>query len=62
MKVKDLTRDQLIQLKQHYLTELRISEGTRVSFAEIAEADSLVSDEVIFKEYARITFTEDDFY
>ena len=62
MKVKDLTREQLIQLKQHYLTELRIKEGTGVSFAELAEADNLVSDEVIFKEYARITFTDDDFY
>lgn len=62
MKVRELNRDQLIQLKQHYLTELRIKEGTRVSFAEIAEADSLVSDETIYKEYSRITFTEDDFY
>lgn len=57
MKVTELNRDQLIQLKQSYLTEKQDS----VSWGELAEADELVTDDEIFKEYAGINFVEDDF-
>lgn len=57
MKVTELNRNQLIQLKQSYLT----SKQDSVSWGELAEVDELVTDAEIFKEYAGINFVEDDF-
>lgn len=58
MKVKDLSRDQLIELKQHYLCE----QDMQPSWGELADADELVSDETVFEEYADIHFVNDDFF
>lgn len=58
MSVNELTRNQLIQLKQHYYFENNES----VSWYELANIDELVSDEEIFEEYDYITFVEDDFF
>lgn len=57
LSVHDLTRDQLILLKQHHLMESQVS----VSYGELAEVDTLVSDEEIFAAYADTFFSEDDF-
>ncbi len=57
MDVTKLNRNQLTQLKQHYLCERQES----VSWGELAAADTLISDAVIFEEYAATDFTEDDF-
>ena len=57
MKVTELNRNQLIQLKQSYLT----SKQDSVSWGELAEVDELVTDAEIFKEYEGINFVEDDF-
>ena len=51
MSVKDLTREQLIELKQRYYTD-----------GELADIDNLVSDNEIFEEYGDITFVEEDFF
>ena len=51
MSVKDLTREQLIELKQRYYTD-----------GELADIDNLVSDNEIFEEYGHITFVEEDFF
>lgn len=57
MNVAELSRNQLIELKQAYLTE---NQDT-VYMSELAFADELVSDETIFEEYAGYEFSEDDF-
>lgn len=57
MSVKDLTREQLIELKQKYYTE----RNENVSYGELADIDNLVSDNEIFEEYGYITFVEEDF-
>ena len=57
MGVKDLTREQLIELKQRYYTE----RNENVSYGELADIDNLVSDNEIFEEYGHITFVEEDF-
>ena len=58
MSVKDLTREQLIELKQRYYTE----RNENVSYGELADIDNLVSDNEIFEKYGHITFVEEDFF
>lgn len=58
MSVKDLTREQLIELKQRYYTE----RNENVSYGELADIDNLVSDNEIFEEYGHIIFVEEDFF
>ena len=70
MDVTELSREQLTGLKQHYLIELA-SEGDYAevmgvewdepSWGEIAAADEIVPDELVFDYYAGILFSEDDF-
>lgn len=76
LSVNDLTRDQIVELKQNYLERLA-DEGCLnevlyddaeadetadgVSYEELANADALVSDDVIFREYEGTVFIEDDF-
>ena len=57
MSVKDLTREQLIELKQRYYIE----RNENVSYGELADIDNLVSDDEIFEEYGDITFVAEDF-
>ncbi len=62
MKVKELNRDQLTELKGKYLDSKIYEEEKRgASYGELAQADELVSDSEIFEEYAGIDFVNDDF-
>lgn len=74
MTVHELTREQLIHLKVVYLFELE-EEGilnevlyndpeddSDLSWGEIANADNLVPDDVIFEQCGDISFTHDDFF
>ena len=61
MKVGDLNRDQLTELKQHIVTERNYAKGWGASYQELADADSLVSDDEVFEEYGGTEFSEDDF-
>lgn len=58
MSVHDLTRSQLVQLKQEMLAD--DMEGD-VSWYELAIADDLVTDEQVFGAYEGTSFTEEDF-
>ena len=58
MKVTELNRDQLIDLKQKYLIDL--SDETP-SWGELYEADSIVTDQTIFEIYEGINFLPGDF-
>lgn len=57
MKVKELSREQLIELKQYYLATL--NEGC--SYDDLADADNKVSDQEIFEVFGDTDFTPDDF-
>lgn len=61
MTVYDLNRDQLVELKQHYLTEQMDARGESPSWGELADADEIISDEEIYDEYAGTIFSPDDF-
>lgn len=70
MKVTELNREQLIQLKQRYLTELA-DEGTfaeildvdydEPSYSDLANADEIVPDDVVFRNWEGVHFVEEDF-
>ena len=57
MSVYDLNREQLVQLKQSYLCDTKDT----VFMSELAFADEIVSDNVIFENYAGYIFSSDDF-
>ncbi len=57
MTVEELNRDQLVELKEHYLLETR----KNVSYEDLAEADDLVSDHTVYAYYAGTEFSPDDF-
>ncbi len=56
--VRELTRDELIQLKQHVYNILNPS----VSYGELAAIDELVSDEDVYKIFESVAFVDDDFF
>lgn len=57
MSVYELSNNQLIELKQHYLCEVQ----ENVSYEELCDADYIVSDEEIFEAYDCTDFSSDDF-
>lgn len=61
MHVSELNRDQLTELKQSYLIQQNEETGDGTSYDELARADSIISDEMIYEAYSGINFTEDDF-
>lgn len=70
MQVNELTREQLIEVKQRYLTQLaddgNYAEVVGVdydepSYHDLANADEIVPDDVIFRNYEGVNFTDDDF-
>ena len=71
MDVKELSNEQIVELKQHYLTELA-NEGSFAevldvdydcpSYWDLANADDIVPDDVIFRNYEGVDFVNDDFF
>lgn len=71
MTVHDLSRDEIRELKERYLIEL-VNEGKYAevlgvdwdapSWGEMAEADEIVPDDVIFENYEDFDFVPDDFF
>lgn len=63
MTVRELTREELQELKVHMLDEfLQEEENRNISYGEIADIDELVTDESVFKEYENVSFVKDDFF
>lgn len=63
MSVKDLTSEQLEQLKVQYLDNLLMEEENRnISYMEIATINDLVSNDLIYDLYSNYVFVEEDFY
>ena len=61
MKLKELNDDQRLQLKQELLRRRLEEKGEGVSYDELDNADSLVSDEELEAEYGDTEFVPDDF-
>ena len=61
MTVHELSRDQLVELKQNYLS-LWIDGPEPVSYDVLMDADELIPDETIFETYEGTIFTDDDFF
>lgn len=63
MTIYDLNREQIIQVKQDYLTEhLYETEGRTPSYGELAIVNEIVPDWIVFEAYACYDFSEDDFF
>lgn len=57
--VTELSRDEFIELKTRYYNE---NSNTELSYGELVDIDSIVSDEEVFNYYSDVTFTKDDFF
>ena len=70
MKVTELNREQLTELKQNYMYRLA-EQGTfaevvgrdydEPSYGDLADADDIVPDDVVFREFEGTDFVEEDF-
>lgn len=56
--VRDLSRDEINELKEAYATQLK-NDG--ISYGELAESHE-IPDDIIFNHYEGVIFTEDDFF
>ena len=62
MTVRELSRDQLTELKERMIDdEIYEKEGRGASYDELAEAES-IPDEKVFEKYEGTEFSSDDFY
>ena len=63
MDFSDLNHDQIFQLKQQCLMDLLEERENRCpSYGELADADEIVSDEMIAAQYAGTVFSPEDFF
>ena len=61
MKLKDLNDDQRMQLKQELLRRRLEEKGEGISYGELADAVTLVTDEELEAEFGDTEFVPDDF-
>ena len=64
MKVHELTRDQLVELKQRYLCDWYDSypfDHNGPSYQELADADTIIPDDLVFDYFDGFDFVPDDF-
>lgn len=61
MTVRELSSEQLDELKQNHLTRKMDEAGESPSYGELVEASEKISDEEIFDEYDGTEFSPDDF-
>ena len=59
---KNLSNDQRLELKQRILSDKYNKENKEPSYSELADVDSLVSDEELENTYGNYSFTKDDFF
>lgn len=59
--VYDLTPAQLAELKQTYAVQLAETEGEEIFWGDLADAENIIPDAVIFEHYDGIIFSDDDF-
>lgn len=59
MQIDELSRDQIVELKQSLLEDVL---GEEPSWWDLANVDEIVSDKRVFEEYEGTFFTNDDFF
>lgn len=57
----DLSHDQIVELKQRMLTDMLDKDGESPSYGDLADADELISDEEVRKEFDGTAFSPEDF-
>ena len=62
MKVTELSRDELTELKTRYYSDLLDQRGETPSYGELSAIDELVTDEEVYQEYADVDFVKEDFF
>ena len=62
MKVTELNREQINELKQSLATLIKDEQGQDISYEELVNATEVISDKEVFEYYEGIEFTEDDFF
>jgi len=63
MTVRELNRDQLIELKQTYIDNyLMENENRNASYGELIWADELVDDDTVFENFGMYDFVDEDFF
>ena len=58
----ELNREEINELKSTYLTELNATYGRGTSYGELAEAETIISDESIHEKHEGTLFSDDDFF
>lgn len=58
----ELNREELNELKGIYLTQLKAIYNKNVSYAELCEAENIISDESIHEHYKGTYFCKEDFF
>ena len=71
MEIRELSSEQMLELKQRYLTQLA-DEGSYAeilgvdydepSYWDLAHADKIVPDDLIFRQYEGVDFVPEDFF
>jgi hypothetical protein len=61
MTLKELNSDQRLQLKQRIITDRMEAKGESLSWGELADAGTLVSDQELEDEFGGTEFSPDDF-
>lgn len=59
MKVTELSKEELSELKQRYYLSKNIKD---ISIDEIIRIDEIISDEEIIEKFSGINFVKDDFF
>lgn len=62
MKVKELSREQIDQLKQDLICEMNEASGKSTSWSDLVYADDFISDEEVFEKFSNVEFVEEDFF
>lgn len=62
MKVIELRRKQLVEQKQAYLIRCLEEKGEMLTSSDLANADEIIPDKVVFRHFADIEFSNDDFF
>ena len=62
MRVTELSRDELTELKTRHYSDLLDQRGETPSYGELSAIDELVTDEEVYEAYEDVDFVKDDFF
>lgn len=62
MTIEELNREQLVELKQHFICESNEENNEKSCWSDMADANEIVSDETIMAVYSGYDFSNDDFF